>query len=105
LQIPPNYGTNWTRQRQFVGPKDSIPLRDVIDPYELQMADILKVAERGKTSRGNPILVIYGLVEYTDGVTKENYRTPFCYRLERDLPSHMGGKLVPYGSPDYLLYT
>jgi hypothetical protein len=106
LPLPPNYGT-WTWDKQFLAPRDSVPLRSPIDPYKLKMDGIVKAVERGETdSRSHLILVVYGQIQYTDGIAKENYKTPFCYRLERDLPSHMGGKLIPYYGPhQYSKYT
>ena len=55
--------------------------------------------------RRGAALVIYGLIQYTDGVSNTTYTTAFCYRHLRERLSEMGGHLVACGPPIYNQYT
>jgi hypothetical protein len=105
LPTPPNYGT-WEWDKQFLAPRDSLPLRDPINPWELKMKSIGETIDaEDRAPKPGQILVIYGLLQYTDGVSERPYQTAFCYRLKRGLLSDMGGKLIRYGPRVYNEYT
>jgi hypothetical protein len=50
-------------------------------------------------------LVVYGVIDYTDGVTETVHQTAFCYRRKRDKMSDMGGHLVLCGPSAYNKHT
>jgi len=105
LPTPPVYGS-WEWDKQFLPPSDGLPIRDAINPWELKIKSIGETVDaESRAPKPGQILVIYGLLRYTDGVSETPYQTSFCYRLKRDLPSDMGGKLVRYGPRVYNEYT
>lgn len=107
LPIPPDYGVGQGSKR-FLAPKDSFPIWEPIDPsrfmLDTKIRPALEQATRGKVpAKQGSKFVLYGFIQYTDGIS--TYRTAFCYRLHRELPSDMGGHLVPCGPPIYNEYT
>lgn len=84
----PDYG-EWDWDASLVLPRHKLTLGKV-DPW----------SEHRVTPVGLQ-LVVYGLIEYKDGVTNEIHKTAFCYRRKRDKLSDMGGHLVPCGPPAY----
>jgi hypothetical protein len=93
LPPSPDYGT-WEWDTFLLLPRHKLPLRDEINPWS-----------DGIPRPPKPQLVIYGLLEYRDGVTDTIHRTAFCYRRKRDKLSDMGGHLVPCGPRTYNEYT
>lgn len=104
LSVPPDYGV-WEWDTRFLAPKDSFPMRDAIEPWSERINFVTPRATQGIPTPGKSQLVIYGLLEYRDGVTDTIHRTAFCYRRKRDNFSEMGGHLVPCGPPIYNEYT
>jgi hypothetical protein len=106
LPVPPDYGT-WDWDRKFLGPRDSLPIGKTLYPFKARMEAIsAAIAEddQGRIKRGDD-LVAYGLIEYTDGISPTPYKTAFCYRHDKGLPSSMGGHLVMCGPTGYNGYT
>jgi hypothetical protein len=104
LPVPPEYGT-WEWDKKFLAPRDSFPIRDPINPWDARLQFVTERAMQGVGTPNGLELVIYGLIEYTDGVSEKTYVTAFCYRRERSLLSQMGGSLVPCGPRVYNEYT
>jgi hypothetical protein len=105
LPMPPNYG-QWNWDKRFLAPRDSMPMRDLINPWEINMTDIREGWQNNATSLpADRILVIYGLIQYTDGISATPHKTAYCYQLNREKMSDMGGFLVPYGPSEYNAYT
>jgi hypothetical protein len=105
MQVPPIYGVDSLRDKTFIGPRDSFPL-GLVDPW----SDDTKAMRDAAASRLNANrealkLVVYGLIEYTDGISPQTYKTPFCYRHYRHLLSDMEGYLPMCGPPEYNQYT
>lgn len=89
LPVVPEYGEfDW--DARFILPRHKFFLGDEINPW----------SERRVTPVGLQ-LVVYGLIEYRDGITDEVHRTAYCYRRKRDKLSDMGGHLVPCGPAAY----
>jgi hypothetical protein len=103
LPVPPDYGT-WEWDRRFLAPKDSFPIQNPIDPWDTKLRFVTDRALQGIPSPQDQ-LVIYGIIEYTDGVSEQTYTTAYCYRRERSLLSQMGGHLVPCGPRAYNEYS
>jgi hypothetical protein len=102
LPIPPDYGTSeWNRI--FLAPNDSIPIGECIYPSDIMLNKIIEAASRGEKAQSE--LVIYGLIEYSDGVSDVTYRTAYCYRHERGALSTMGGHMVLCGPSTYNEYS
>jgi len=104
LPIPPEYGV-WDWDKTFLAPKDGIPLGDLIDPWQVYKAGLGRIIEEGRSISKDSFIVVYGLIEYSDGIAPKTYKTAFCYSLKRELPSDMGGTLIPCGPPEYNAYT
>lgn len=105
LPTPPNYG-KWDWDKRFLAPRDSMPMRDIVNPREVNIADISERWQNNAASLpADRILVIYGLIQYTDGISPTPYKTAYCYRLNREKMSDMGGFLVPFGPSEYNAYT
>jgi hypothetical protein len=102
LPIQPDYGT-WDWERRFLAPQDSLPIGKIIYPSKMRM-ETHSVAI-AKHERVKNELVVYGLIEYTDGISSKNYRTAFCYRHEKLPPSSMGGHMLICGLSVYNEYT
>jgi hypothetical protein len=101
LPIQPDYGT-WDWERRFLAPRDSLPIGKTIYPSKMRME-----THSAAIAKGEPVkeeLVVYGLIEYTDGVSGKSYRTAFCYRHEKMPPSSMGGRMVICGPSVYNEY-
>jgi hypothetical protein len=103
LPVPPDYGT-WDWDKRFLAPRDSFLIRDPIDPRDQRLQYVTGRALEGIPSPQDQ-LVIYGLIEYTDGVSEKSYTTAYCYRRERSKLSDMGGYLVPCGPRVYNEYA
>ena len=103
LPIPPNYGV-WEWDKRFLAPNDSTPLRQSINPTQIKKEMAIKSLEDGTVMPEGQV-VVYGLVEYTDGITDAPYRTAYSYRLQRVALSDMGGKLVIAGPRVYNEYS
>jgi hypothetical protein len=105
LPIPPDYGT-WGWNRRFLAPKDSFAIGQLIDPSSLiRQAIAAEWESEQKESDGRLTLVVYGLIEYSDGVSPTLYKTAFCYRHSRDKLSEMGGSFIPFGPAVYNEYN
>ena len=103
LPVPPNYG-NWDWDMKFLAPGDSLPIREAIAPLT-KMIEITADSSLPVKSSTDSDLVAYGLIEYTDGISKEPYRTAFCYRYERNsLSETIGGRFVLGGPSAYNEY-
>jgi hypothetical protein len=88
LPPSPDYGTS-DCDASLVLPRHKFSLGE-IDPW----------GERKVTSVELQ-LVVYGLIEYRDGVTDTIHKTAFCYRRKREKMSDMGGHLVLCGPAAY----
>src|SRR5208283_1562278 len=76
LPLPPNYGTLIAEQT-FVGPRDSFPMAGV-DPWSAEnQTKKADKASRENIGRGSLVLMAYGLIEYTDGISKNPYITAY----------------------------
>lgn len=104
LPVPPDYG-KWDWDARFLAPGERFPMRDAMEPWSQRLNFVTPRAMEGIPTPGKPQLVIYGLLEYGDGVTETIHKTAFCYRRKRDKFSDMGGHLVPGGPPVYNEYT
>jgi hypothetical protein len=103
LPIPPEYEiSDWNRR--FLAPNDSMPIGATINPSDIRMKAITDAAVSGERG-GRGEMVVYGLIEYTDGISKDTYKTAFCYRHEKSLLSTMGGFFLPCGPRAYNDYT
>jgi hypothetical protein len=100
LPIPPKYGEP-NKSRRFIAPRDSFVVGD-FNPHVTRMNAIVERAGGGKTTQSDLSLVVYGVVEYEDGISAKSYKTAFCYRHERDW---IRGSLVPCGPFIYNEYT
>jgi hypothetical protein len=80
-------------------------LREEIEPWSERVKFVTPRATQGIPTPGKSQLVIYGLIEYKDGVTETVHKTAFCFRRKRDKGSDMGGHLVTCGPPAYNEYT
>ena len=109
LPIPPNYGRGqWSKR--FLAPRDSFPIGGPIDPSRHRIdiatqAIIEQREKRGIAEKRGAVLVVYGLIQYTDGVSNTTYTTTFCYGHQRQRLSEMGGHLFTCGPPIYNQYT
>lgn len=110
LPIPPDYGTGqWSKR--FLAPNTEFPLAASIDPANYALSErtrsVIAQVEQGKPlpKRQGSVLVIYGLIQYTDGVANTTYKTPFCYCHNREFPSEIGGLMVLCGPPIYNEYS
>ena len=101
LQIPPQYGES-NRTKKFLAPRDSSLLGSPFKPSTTRLQTVEKRAAIGEHTKGD--FVVYGLIEYSDGVSQEVRRTAFCYRHDKNTLSE-GGNLVPCGPPVYNEYT
>jgi len=104
LPVPPIYG-DWEWDNTFLAPQDSIPLRDAVNPWEAYKATLNQAIAEHTPMPKNNYVVVYGVIEYGDGISRQAYKTAYCYTLKRDKPSHMGGTLIRYGPPEYNAYT
>jgi hypothetical protein len=104
LPIPPEYGV-WEWDNRFLAPKDSIPLRDAVKPWEAYKTALREVIANGGTMPKDSYVIVYGIIEYSDGVSGQVYKTAYCYTLKRNKLSDMGGTLIPIGPPEYNAYT
>ena len=100
--VPPDYGKAVGAQN-FIGPNIDSNGFWTVDPN-----DDFSVMNRG-ISAGNAgvppedmKLVVWGLIEYGDGVSAKTYETAFCYRYRRT-PTEI--KLVMSGPKEYNRYT
>jgi hypothetical protein len=101
LRIPPEYGpSEWNRT--FLPPKDSLPVGALFHPSDQDFRIAIDRAQKGERTKGED--VVYGLIEYGDGISRERYRTAFCFRYER---SHLEpiGRLIRCGPAVYNEYT
>jgi hypothetical protein len=104
LPVPPDYG-DWEWDKRFLAPRDSFPIREPIEPWATKLDFVTERAMQGIPSASKSQLVIYGLIEYGNGVTKTIHKTAFCFRRKREKLSDMGGHLVTCGPPSYNEYT
>jgi hypothetical protein len=104
LTVPPDYGT-WEWDERFLAPRERLPMREAIEPWSARVNFVTPRAIQGVPTPGKSQLVVYGLLEYRDGVTETIHRTAFCYRRKRDKLSDMGGHLVSCGPRVYNEYT
>jgi hypothetical protein len=79
-------------------PKHEIPIGEKIDPWADEVIQSIPRAPKMQ-------LVVYGIIDYTDGTTEEIHQTAFCYRRKRDKLSDMGGHLVLCGPSAYNKHT
>ena len=79
-------------------PKHDIPIEGKIDPWAYDVMQSLPGPPKMQ-------LVVYGIINYTDGATEDIHQTAFCYRRKRDKLSDMGGHLVLCGPSAYNKHT
>lgn len=103
LPLPPDYGTGeW--ERKFLAPRDSLLVTKTFEPSRMKLEISAKsVDKEGRIKNGE--LIVYGLIEYSDGVSSTVYRTPFCFRHEKMALSTMGGHLFRCGPRVYNEYN
>ena len=106
LKIPPVYLPQPDWQKRFLAPQDSFPV-ELINPWDETVKDLKAIVAFGDTpvNYRDLILVAYGKIEYTDGISSKTYTTAFCYKHERVRLSQMGGYLIPCGPPVYNEYS
>src|SRR5579872_393370 len=98
LPIPPIYTPQDNWRRRFLAPKDSFPL-EIINPWD----EDVKAKKYNLAFGDQPInlmefvLVAYGKIEYSDGMSNKTYSTAFCFMHENVRFSEMGGYLIPDG--------
>lgn len=81
LPITPDYGS-WEWDKQFLPPRDSLPMRDPVNPWELKMKSIGETIDaENRASKQGQILVIYGLIQYTRSFRKT---LPDCILLSTE---------------------
>lgn len=102
LPSTPDYAASAWNKR-FLAPNDSIPIGNPIYPADIKMGTVINAALDGQRVKGD--LVVYGLIEYNDGVSERGYRTAFCYRYEKMPLSSMGGHLLSCGPNAYNEYA
>jgi hypothetical protein len=109
LAIPPQYPSSpWSKK--FLAPNEDSEILNPFQTTAFKMNAVvdaaLQAVTRGKTAVGERgELVVYGLIQYTDGIARETYRTAFCYKHVDGPASFMGGFFVPCGPPIYNEYT
>jgi hypothetical protein len=104
LPLPPEFGDKDSSQR-FIGPScESTPLLTV-DPWSDRLKMTRGIAE---TSTGvyweKLVLIVFGCIEYSDGVSDKSYTTVFCYRHDQEF-LQSGGTLEMCGPKEYNRYT
>jgi hypothetical protein len=101
MPIPPQYGASSPTKR-FLAPTDSLPIGHPFHPHNVRLRIMAERLQKGETTQGD--LVVYGLIEYSDGVSTSTFRTAFCYRHDH-APASITGSLVPCGPREYNDYT
>jgi hypothetical protein len=101
LPLPPHYeASDWNKR--FLAPHDSLPIDSAFHPHTARLGIVAERYEQGKHTKGE--LVVYGLIEYSDGVSRDAFRTAFCYRHDHT-PTSITGDLVPCGPREYNDYS
>jgi hypothetical protein len=103
LPLPPSYANSkWNKQ--LLAPDEGWPIHEAFQATEARKTDMANALEKGDIG-GHGELVIYGFIEYRDGISKDSYRTAFCYRHVKGPFESMGGLFVFSGPPVYNDYT
>ena len=101
LPVPPKY-QNREWQKKFLGPTERWDIGRLPDSNKTKAVTRLRRKEETEQLPEGD-LIVYGMLEYSDGVSTKTYKTAFCYRhLQKGLP---GGQLEPCGPPIYNEYT
>jgi hypothetical protein len=96
LVVPPVYSENSLEAEKFVEPKGPLDIT-VFDPWS--SGTIQKWYGAGRSA------VIFGKLEYFDGISKVQKETRFAYQHVRTLPSDLGGQVRRCGPREYNLWT
>jgi hypothetical protein len=109
LAIPPQYpSAPWSKT--LIAPNESFQILIPFQASEMKMDAVkdaaLRAWEKGQTTLGERgEMVVYGLIQYTDGIAQDTYRTAFCYKHVRGPMSSMGGSFETCGPTIYNEYT
>lgn len=101
LPVPPRYGASNFIKR-FLAPADSLPIGPPFHPHTVRREIVEVSAPKGEHTQGE--IVVYGLIEYSDGVSRNAFRSAFCYRHDH-APASITGNLVPCGPRVYNEYS
>src|ERR1700688_133758 len=78
LKVPPVYEPQPDWQKRFLPPPDSFPL-ELINPWDETVKDLKATVAFGNqpVNYGELVLIAYGKIEYTDGISSKTYATAF----------------------------
>ena len=107
LRVPPVYKHSPWNKRLLVKDEEW----PIIEPFQTSQFRIpiqvevaaREVIEGFRGNRGE--LVVYGLIQYTDAIARDTYKTAFCYKHVPGPLSSMGGFFVTCGPAIYNQYS
>jgi hypothetical protein len=100
LPVPPVYDGNYALENYLISEGEILVA--VFGPSEsIHAAKRMEVARTQNVAFNNVDSVIYGQVEYLDGITHDRQTSRYCFRVERRPFRNIGGSIEPCGPPEY----
>jgi hypothetical protein len=104
LPIPPVYDGLYAIEGYLI-PQGEILVASY-DPFQPgHMVQRIAVSKTDNIGVHEVQAVVYGQVEYLDGITHDRQTSRYCFRFEREPFSNIGGSIEPCGPPEYNLCT
>ncbi|MGA2437453.1 MAG: hypothetical protein ABSF57_02935 [Acidobacteriaceae bacterium] len=104
LPIPPVYDGLYAVEGYLI-PQGEILVASY-DPFQPgHMVQRITVSKTDNIGVHEVQAVVYGQVEYLDGITHDRQTSRYCFRFEREPFSNIGGSIEPCGPPEYNLCT
>jgi hypothetical protein len=104
LPVPPVYEGNYALENYLI-PEGEI-LIAIFSPTQTgHWTKRMEVSNAQNVALDEVQAVIYGQVEYTDGISHDRQSSRYCFRFERRPFSNIGGSIESCGPPEYNLCT